>query len=55
MNSTYYIKYISCPYCYNKLTDKKKSGLIERQKQIKLAKLRGEVHIGKQLNRNENE
>ena len=55
MKSTYYIKHISCPYCYNKLTDKKKSSVIERQKQIELAKLRGEVHIGKQLNRNENE
>ena len=55
MNSSYYIKYISCPYCYNKLTDKKKSSVIERQKQIELAKLRGEVHIGNQLNRNENE
>ena len=55
MNSSYYIKHISCPYCYNKLTDKKKSSVIERQKQIELAKLRGEVHIGKQLNRNENE
>ena len=55
MNSSYYIKHISCPYCYNKLTDKKKSSVIERQKQIELAKLRGEVHIGRQLNRKENE
>jgi UPF0176 protein len=55
MNSSYYIKYVSCPYCFNKLTDKKKSSVIERKKQIELAKLRGEVHIGKHLNRNENE
>ena len=55
INSSCYIKYISCPYCYNKLTDKKKSSVIERQKQIELAKLRGEVHIGRQLNRKENE
>lgn len=55
MNSSYYIKHISCPYCYNKLTDKKKSSVIERKKQIELAKLRGEVHMGRQLNRKENE
>ena len=49
MNSSHYNKGISCPYCYNKLSDKKKSSLIERQKQIELAKLRGEDHIGKQI------
>ena len=55
MNSSHYIKGISCPYCYNKLTNEKKSSVIERQKQIELAKLRGENHIGKQLNRNKND
>ena len=55
MNSSHYIKGISCPYCYNKLTNEKKSSVIERQKQIELAKLRGEDHIGKQLNRNKND
>jgi len=55
MNSSHYIKGISCPYCYNKLTNKKKSSVIERQKQIELAKLRGEDHIGKQLNRDKND
>ena len=54
-NSSHYIKGISCPYCYNKLTNKKKSSVIERQKQIELAKLRGEDHIGKQLNRDKND
>ena len=54
MNSSHYIKGISCPYCYNKLTNEKKSSVIERQKQIELAKLRGEDHIGKQLNRDKN-
>ncbi len=51
MYSSHYIKGISCPYCYDKLTDKKKLSLTERQNQIELAKLRGEDHIGKQLNR----
>ena len=55
MNSSHYIKGISCPYCYNKLTNEKKSSVIERQKQIELAKLRGEDHIGKQLNRDKND
>lgn len=55
MNSSHYIKGISCSYCYNKLTNKKKSSVIERQKQIELAKLRGEDHIGKQLNRDKND
>ena len=55
MNSSHYIKGISCPYCHNKLSNEKKSSLIERQKQIELAKLRGEGHIGKQLNRDKND
>ena len=55
MNSSHYIKGISCTYCYDKLTNEKKSSVIERQKQIELAKLRGEDHIGKQLNRNKND
>ena len=55
MNSSHYIEGISCPYCYNKLTNKKKTSVVERQKQIELAKLRGEDHIGKQLNRDKND
>ena len=55
MKSSHYIKGISCPYCYNKLTNEKRSSVIERQKQIELAKLRGEDHIGKQLNRDKND
>lgn len=55
MHSSHYIKGISCSYCYNKLTNKKKSSVIERQKQIELAKLRGEDHLGKQLNRDKND
>ena len=46
LKSKQYIKGISCQYCSNKLTDKKKAGVIERQKQIMLAKARGENHIG---------
>jgi UPF0176 protein len=46
LESDQYTKGISCPYCFNKLSDKKKAGVIERQKQIMLSKSKGENHIG---------
>ena len=46
-----YIKGISCPYCFNKLPQKKKTGVIERQKQIMLSKSKGENHIGDNQNK----
>ena len=55
MASGHYVKGISCPHCYDKLTEDKKSSVIERQKQMELAKLRGEIHIGKQLHKETNE
>ena len=55
MVSNHYIKGVSCPHCHDKLTDDKKASVIERQKQIELAKLRGEVHIGKTLHKESNE
>jgi UPF0176 protein len=41
-----YQKGISCPQCYDKLTEEQKSRFREREKQIRLAKQRGETHIG---------
>lgn len=41
-----YVKGVSCPHCFDSLTDKKKERFTQRQKQIELAKKRGEVHIG---------
>jgi UPF0176 protein len=38
---------VSCPNCYDSLTPEKRSAALERQKQVELAKQRGEVHIGK--------
>lgn len=38
---------VSCPKCYDKLTDKQRASFEERQKQILLAKARGQRHIGK--------
>ena len=46
MQSEKYTPGISCPYCYNTLTEEKKKSLTERQKQVILAKKRGANHIG---------
>lgn len=37
---------VSCPKCYHRLTEEKRASLLERAKQIELAKQRGEQHIG---------
>ncbi len=37
---------VSCPHCYDKVTDAQKSRFMEREKQMALAKQRGEAHIG---------
>lgn len=47
MQSDQYVAGVSCPHCYNTLSDEKRQSVIERQKQIELAKQRGEAHIGK--------
>jgi len=46
LKSPQYTPGISCPYCYNSLSEQKKKSLTERQKQVILAKQRGESHIG---------
>jgi len=46
MQSPQYTPGISCPYCYDKISAEKRARLTERQKQVILAKQRGEVHIG---------
>ena len=50
LESDHYTKGISCPYCFNKLSDKKKAGVTERQKQIMLSKSKGVNHIGDNQN-----
>jgi UPF0176 protein len=37
---------VSCPHCYDKISAEQKSRFMEREKQMDLAKNRGEVHIG---------
>jgi UPF0176 protein len=51
LKSKDYSKGISCSYCINNLTQKKKIGVIERQKQIMLSKSKGENHIGDNQNK----
>jgi UPF0176 protein len=38
--------HVSCPRCHDRLTDRKRQGLLERARQMKLAAERGERHIG---------
>ena len=46
LQSPQYTAGISCPHCYDKTTEEKRAALTERQKQVVLAKQRGEAHIG---------
>ncbi|MEP4052006.1 MAG: rhodanese-related sulfurtransferase [Litorimonas sp.] len=42
-----YEKGVSCHHCHNEMTDDQKAAFAERQRQIQLAKSRGEIHIGR--------
>ncbi len=44
--SGHYMEGVSCPYCYSTLTPEKRTRVAERQKQVALAKARGQTHIG---------
>ena len=46
MQSEYYMEGVSCPHCHDKMSEDQKARFAERQKQIELAKARGEKHIG---------
>ncbi len=37
---------VSCPHCYDKITPAQKARFMEREKQMELAGIRGEAHIG---------
>ena len=43
--SEHYQKGVSCPHCFDKTTPEQKERFAEREKQIQLAKKRGEAHI----------
>ena len=44
--STHFQQGISCPHCFDQLTEDQRARFQERQKQIELAKARNEPHIG---------
>lgn len=46
MQSEKYVKGVSCPHCYDEFSEERKQRFADRQKQIELAKQRGEQHIG---------
>ncbi len=46
MQSASYIKGESCPHCIDQATDEQKARFRERERQMQLAKARGETHIG---------
>lgn len=45
MLSDKYVKGLSCPHCYENTTAEQKASFAERQRQVELAKQRGEKHI----------
>jgi UPF0176 protein len=45
MQSPQYVKGLSCPHCHDSITPEQRASFTERQKQIELAKARGEQHI----------
>lgn len=44
--SPHYIAGVSCPHCVDEYPEEKRRAFAERQKQIQLAKARGEQHLG---------
>lgn len=46
VKSPYYKEGISCPYCHEDMNERTLKRRKDRQKQVKLAKLRNETHIG---------
>lgn len=44
--SEFYIKGVSCPHCYNQHSEEQRHRYAERERQIELARQRGESHIG---------
>jgi UPF0176 protein len=45
-HSEHYVPGISCPHCIDQTSDGQRQRFAERQKQVELAKQRGEAHIG---------
>lgn len=46
-NSPYFELHVSCPQCFDRLTPERREGLLERARQLELARQRGEKHLGR--------
>ena len=44
--SAHYQQGVSCPHCFDKVAPERRERFKEREKQVQLAKQRGEAHIG---------
>jgi UPF0176 protein len=44
-----YQEHVSCIHCQDQISEQRKNSLLERQKQVALARARGERHIGQQF------
>jgi UPF0176 protein len=49
MQHPHYVQGVSCPHCYDQKDEEQRSRYLEREKQIQLAKRRGEQHIGTEV------
>ena len=46
----HYVQGVSCPSCYDKKSEKQQKRFAERERQMQLAKSRGEEHLGSEVN-----
>jgi UPF0176 protein len=44
--SKHYVKGVSCPHCFDLKTEAQKHGFAERERQVELARRRGQTHVG---------
>jgi UPF0176 protein len=47
--SPHYVKGVSCPHCFDWKTEAQKRGFAERQRQVELARQRGQIHVGAKM------
>jgi len=47
--SPHYVKGVSCAHCHDRRTPEEKARLAERQRQVELAQLRGQAHVGAKM------
>jgi UPF0176 protein len=47
--SKHYVKGVSCPHCFDLKTEAQKRGFAERERQVELARRRGQIHVGAQM------